>query len=294
MVKKRFTVFLLILSLLFAFFSVSISAEENEKRYYSALLVGLDDAANNTDVISMLVYDCVDNIINILQLPRDTLYKSDDGICKLNSLYARSLNNKNDERKALSDFSKIINDILQIKSDFNLSFTTRAFVELIDSIGGIYVYLPRDLYQIIGKDLTFTKEGDNHFCGSEALRFVRYRKNYKGGDIQRLNTQKIFFEGLFRTLKSRTNLFDLLFTCSKNRGVVLDYSFKNVIPLLNDMSKIPYAKLNVQTMPGNAVIIDKTSYYVLERDKCFVVLKSVFADKTVIFDPKKKTDYSLS
>ena len=294
MVKKRVTAFLLILSLLFAFFSVSISAEENEKRYYSALLVGLDDAANNTDVIAMLVLDCVENVINILQLPRDTLYKCDDGICKLNSLYVRSLNNKNDERKALRDFSKTITEILQIKSDLSLAITTKAFVEIIDSIGGIDVYLPRDLCQIIEKDLDFVKDGNNHFCGNEALSFVRYRKNYKGGDIQRLNTQKIFFEGLFRTLKSRTNLFDLLFTCSKNRGVVLDYSFKNVIPLLNDMSKIPYAKLNVQTMPGNPVIIDKTSYYVLERDKCFVVLKSVFADKTVIFDPKKKTDYSLS
>ena len=294
MVKKRVTAFLLILSLLFAFFSVSVSAENQEKRYFSALIIGLDDAANNTDVIAMLVFDCVDNIINILQLPRDTLYKCDDGICKLNSLYVRSLNNKNDERRALRDFSKTITEILQIKSDLSLAITTKAFVEIIDSIGGIDVYLPRDLCQIIEKDLDFVKDGNNHFCGNEALRFVRYRKNYKGGDIQRLNAQKIFFEGLFRTVRSRANLFELFFTCSKNRGVVLDYSFKNVITLINDTAKIPSAKLNVLTMPGNAVFVGKTSYFVLERDKCLLVLKSVFPDKTVNFDPKKKTNYSLS
>ena len=148
------------------------------------------------------------------------------------------------------------------------------------------------LYQILENDFSFLKEGDNHFFGSEALMFVRHRRNYKGGDIQRLSTQKIFFEGLFRTIKNKTNLFEMFFVCSKIRDVVLDYSFKNVIPVINDMAKIPSAKLNVITMPGNAVFIGKTSYFVLERESCFTVLQSVFPDMVVNFDPHKKTDYS--
>ena len=238
--KKFILAILCLLGLIFVpkFFSElnddinAISAIE-ELGSVTFLVVGFDNAAMNTDSIMICNIDGENNGISILQLPRDT-YNKQSETKKINGIFPTSKMNGLDDAGAMGVLAHRIGSDLGIKIDYYLGITTDAFIYFIDAIGGVTVDMPNGLVIKSGDgDVKLSLEkGSNTIDGSDALRFVRHRESYNRADIERLDAQKIFIEGLLSSIDI-TDMLGLVpqLKSIKNKGVITNVS-------LNDISKI--------------------------------------------------------
>lgn len=69
----------------------------------------------------------------------------------------------------------------------------QTFVKIVDAVGGLDIYLPRDVdgrpVDDKTEDMGYFTAGEHHFSGSEALRFARIRKKYS--DFARMDNQNM-------------------------------------------------------------------------------------------------------
>ena len=81
--KKIFVILLIAVLLPAVLVSCSPKTENASGRYkqdkYVYLVVGFDEAAENTDVIFTMSYDTKTNTAYVAQIPRDTYYKFGNG-----------------------------------------------------------------------------------------------------------------------------------------------------------------------------------------------------------------------
>lgn len=90
------------------------------------------------------------------------------------------------------------------------------FQALTDSVGGVKVEADQ---AFVSNGYSFS-EGTNHLNGEEALSFVRARKNFSDGDLQRGRNQQAFLKGLVDKIVSA----DTLSNPNKISGIVRDFS----------------------------------------------------------------------
>lgn len=90
------------------------------------------------------------------------------------------------------------------------------FQALTDSLGGVDV-VSEQAFELDGH--TF-EEGVNHLDGEQALAFVRARKTFADGDLQRNRNQQAFLSGVMDELISRDTLSDP----TRITGLVRDFS----------------------------------------------------------------------
>ncbi|SLM91603.1 cell envelope-related transcriptional attenuator [Brevibacterium yomogidense] len=90
------------------------------------------------------------------------------------------------------------------------------FQALTDSVGGVEVESDQ---AFVSNGHSFS-EGTNHLNGEEALSFVRARKNFSDGDLQRGRNQQAFLKGLVDKIVSAGTLSNP----TKISGMVRDFS----------------------------------------------------------------------
>lgn len=90
------------------------------------------------------------------------------------------------------------------------------FQALTDSLGGVDV-VSEQAFELDGHAF---QEGVNHLDGEQALAFVRARKNFADGDLQRNRNQQAFLAGVMDELISR----DTLSNPTRIAGIVRDFS----------------------------------------------------------------------
>lgn len=166
--------------------------------------VGAGDEANpqdsigNTDVILYIMYNIPENKLNILQIPRD-IYIGEEVPAgpdrKINGVYAASP----DPNNRMGALAKVLMDQLGLPTDFYLKLDVAALRALVDHMGSIEVFVPRD---IVDKETgnVLIQEGWRHFTGEETEQFLRNR-NYADADMTRLMMQQNFYAALFREFK---------------------------------------------------------------------------------------------
>ncbi len=246
------------------------SARTVDKSKFLYLFVGLDDAAGNTDVITLVSYDSGENRVAVIQLPRDTFIHIEEITGKINSLYPRFRAAGLDPDEAMRKMSDVIAEGFGVTFDGFAAITTEAFRNFIDSIGGVKIELKSDL-KFDAADPSHPlvlKKGENLLSGKEAELFVRHRKSYITGDLGRLDAQKIFIDGLYRTVSEGTS-FDRLFGAVRTlrRDAIADFSMSDLFSmLLRHSSKFRDAEISYHTMPGEARLgKDGIWYYILDR-----------------------------
>ena len=141
--------------------------------------------------------------------------------------------------------------------------------------------------EIDGEELLALREGINHLNGAEAEKFIRYRKGYVMGDLERMDAQKLFLSALLKKLSTELTLPTLM----KLAGIVQNEAVTNihlasfssvVMDAVSDGAKARYI-----TLPGEPALNSKgLSFYVLNRKSAAEIVKGyMFADKD--FDPEK-------
>ena len=234
---------------------------------YNFLLVGYDKAAGLTDVNMIAQFDVNTGKVSIVQLPRDTYarYNENGRYKKINGAFGYF-------KRDLEGLANYFEETLCIKIDFYASIDLAAFRNIVDIIGGVPMYVPRDMeYDDPEQDLYINlKEGFQTLNGEQAEQFVRFRKGYIQADIGRTNAQKIFMTAFVKQFKAKVSVS----TLTQIGGQMLKYAKTNMT--LNDFVYFAKAALSIDLdsmsmliIPGQNIREHKTSgtwYYVLSHD----------------------------
>lgn len=174
------------------------------KRKLTILVVGADENRDNrkrvvdsmarTDTILVAQVDFVNQRINALSIPRDTLVRIPrHGWGKINSAHALG-----GPRLLVETVSNLLGN-LQIDHVVIVSY--KAFEEAIDALGGVTIEVEkRMVYHDNWGDLHVDLQpGVQHLNGKQALGYVRYR--HSDSDFHRIERQQKFMRAVKERLK---------------------------------------------------------------------------------------------
>lgn len=169
------------------------------------LLLGLDweegRTAKMADMILYVNFDVANNKFNMLQIPRDLFVGENlatGGTGKINATYHHS----QDKENPVNALASVVHDQLKLPIDFYVTIDMESLKQVIDTFGGIEVYVPRDM-DYKGSKL---KQGLQTLDGNAAEFFVRcrYGVGFERADLDRLEMQRYFYAGFFKRLRTAT------------------------------------------------------------------------------------------
>ncbi len=175
------------------------------------LVIGVDARKGFNSLLtdSIMIFSYGHNTNSVLQisLPRDLRAKYGSGFTKINSVFPFSYSNaisKNQStekayEKAFEDLFLSIEDITGLQLHYGVLINFRGFVDFIDSMGGIDIFVERSFtdyeYPSPYGEGTITvsfEQGWQKMNGERALIYARSRKgdNGEGSDYQRARRQQ--------------------------------------------------------------------------------------------------------
>ncbi len=258
------------------------------------LVVGFDDAAENTDVIALVSYQPSSNRLTLLQIPRDTYYDFGGVQNKINQLYPYVLagrDGKAAREEAMMALRDAVSSVLGVSIDRYVAVSIDGFTAMIDRIGGVEMKLDREISfrdEETG-ELHSLGAGGHLLKGKEASAFVRYRLGYASGDLGRLDAQKVFISALLRKFGSGLSAPTIISILSGLRpGVVTDLSLPHALRLgIRFASHYKKTDIRYLTLPGEPCIYRGISYYVANRASSAEAISTLvcFSRSRPTFDP---------
>ncbi|MCE7791166.1 LCP family protein [Salipaludibacillus sp. CUR1] len=241
----------------------------------SVLFLGLDsrddDLSGRTDAMLLATFNPDDKSIKMLNIPRDSLVE----------IVGRGTRDKINHAHAFGGVDMTIDtveNLLDIPVDYVVSLNFIAFMEIVDTIGGVTVDVPMPIsdtdnatYGTIEID-----EGEQTLNGEEALAYVRMRKQDPRGDLGRGDRQKDVIEAVirqsadFRTITRFNSLMDSL-----DRNMSTNLSFGNMVSMhgyagdLDDIEQ--YSFDGYDTTEGGV-------YYYVIRDESRAEISQTFKE----------------
>lgn len=199
----------------------------------------------HTDTMLLIRFDPGDQSVRMLSIPRDTQVPIPGlGISKINN--ANITGGKDLLQEVVSD------SLNGVKVDRYVRVTNDAFRELVDLVGGIKVYVPRDMkYSDKTQGLEIDlKQGLQNLNGDEAEQFARFRKD-EFGDISRIQRQQV----LLKSLRSRLSHPTVVPKLPKAIQLMLDHvdtnlSLEEMLALVNFGMTLDEADLKMVLLPG--------------------------------------------
>ena len=249
---------------------------ERKEHFFTILLGGLDDENGGSDTNLLVALDAENKTINVASLPRDTLLDVSWSVKKLNNAYHHG-----GFSQTMSEGSRL----LGIPVDYYVTVDLRAFVELVDEIGGVDFDIPVDMdYDDPYQDLQIHFEkGPRHLTGEEALQVVRWRQNndgtgYATADIGRIDTQQAFLTAMAQQTLQLSN-WDKIPGMAEifQKWVDTDLKLSYLIWIGEQALNIGSEGLTFHTLPGDGSGYYKGgSYYVLDPEATLEMINTYF------------------
>lgn len=206
------------------------TSEEN----FNFLVLGYDRKAMLTDVFMLVNYNVTDGKISIVQIPRDTYVSIGVPTSKINATYSTflyeetSLGTDDPELAALRRMADLLEKSFCTKISFCTIMDLDGFRQIVDSIGGVEVNVPVDIYlgdTLSGNKLTHIPAGKQLLDGRLAELFVRHRGAYLQADHGRQDAQKIFMSAFLKKLKDSVSVTKM----TELSETVLDSLYTDII-----------------------------------------------------------------
>ena len=256
--------------------SVRNLASERKERFHTILLGGLDDENGGSDTNLLVAVDAQNGEINIVSLPRDTLLDVSWSVKKLNNAYHHG---------GFSQTMSEVSRLLGIPVDHYVTVDLKAFVELVDAIGGVDFEIPVKMdYDDPEQDLHIHFDpGMRHLDGKEALEVVRWRQNndgtgYATADIGRIGTQQAFLTAAAKQMLHISN-WDKIRSYAEifEKWVDTDLELANLIWLGEQALTAGSDNISFHTLPGDGAGYYKGgSYYILYPDEVLEMVNTYF------------------
>lgn len=245
------------------------------------MLMGVDerkDDVGRSD--TLMILQLSKDTASLLTIPRDTLvYIEKHGYQKINAAYAYG--GAKLSRKTVEDF-------LGIDIDRYVMINKARFAEVIDAMGGVDIYVERDMHYEDPWDdngglYIDLKQGIHHLNGQTAIEFVRFRD--EEGDVGRVRRQQAFMKACVDRLSEPSMLVKIPELLSVAIGAVeTDLSSTEMLAAAGSL-KSAEAAGNIKTgvVPGWLQYIDEVSYLIPNAERLGKVM-----DKNLDFDVDKK------
>jgi len=236
---------------------------------YTYLVAGIDEAASNTDVLFLASYDVTDNAISVIHIPRDTYARFEGKYGKINRILPILRAGGRNISEAMSELTSYVSRTLAVDIDGYFCVGMAALVKTVDIMGGVDISLDDALTVTdeYGNALYKFERGINHLDGEAAGKFVRFRRGYVTGDLGRIDAQKAFLKAFFESAKEKIGLEEATrIVLVAGADVTTDVGIINAVKILFKIrGSTGKTAMNFATLPGEAVIIDSTSFYIINR-----------------------------
>lgn len=268
--------------------------EANGERFYNLLVIGLDydpsdpdgehdyeDGKANTDVIMYAQIDRDEKKIRIFQIPRDTYVgeKFEDGTRipqgRINGIYSHGP----DQDNYINNLAKTVYDLFKLPVDNYVAIDMIGFKTLLNSMGGITMYVPWDIVDSKTGDLLIP-QGLHPVNGDQAEIILRNR-NYASADFQRLETQQYFYAAMVDTLLNNYGLRDYYDVCKiLSVYISTDLTLPELYGIYATVTSLDPSDIFVIRAPGGGVkkYKDHSYLYGINRERCAEVLNKYFRD----------------
>lgn len=242
-----------------------------KEKFYTFAVVGKDDGNGNTDTILIGAFDNLNNKLNIVSIPRDTLVNVPWSAKKANTFMAKS----EDEIQGLKDG---LRDLTGFTVDSVFVVDLEAFSAIVDAIGGVDFDVPIDMdYEDPTQDLYIhIPAGHRHLDGEHALQVVRFRSGYPLQDIDRIKTQQAFIKAMAKKCLDLGNLFKIgEFADIFSRYVKTDLDTGTIIWYIQELMKLKEEDMTFASVPTKYdEYINGTSYCVIKLDEWLETVNS--------------------
>lgn len=210
----------------------------------------------NTDTMMLARFDPQRGDARILSIPRDTRTAiPGHGTFKINAANPYG-------GPTLS--VQTVSALLDVPVDRYVLINTRAVIQLVDALGGLEIYVPRDLDydDWTGKLHIHLKKGPNKLNGQQAHDFLRFRHDGQG-DIGRVQRQQLFMQAATRQLLTPGNLLQV----PKLVGLVrqnmeTDLSTGEMLRLAGWGRNLDGSKVRMAMVPGREGMIAGGWYWI--------------------------------
>lgn len=262
---------------------------------FNVLLMGIDRRPgepfiSRTDTMMLLSIDTDENTASLLSIPRD-LYVviPDRGRDRINTAFVYGAQGDNPAGGAQLAMATVAYNLgVPVEHYFMVDF--QAFTGVIDTLGGITVEVPKDIYDPLypdmnyGYDPLYIEAGTHEFNGYTALKYARTR--HQDSDFHRAQRQqqvllairqKVVNQGIDDMILKTPVLYQQF-----RDGVRTDLSLEQLIQLANFTKTIPAEKINravldheyvtSYTTPGGAAVL------VLINERVAPLIEELFYD----------------
>ena len=234
---------------------------EMDSEPFTILLLGTDqrkrsDPVWRADTMMLVAVNPKTNSAKVLSIPRDTYttIANTDGLkAKLNS--AAYWGYKTDTGQ-VENIRKTLENMLHVPIDHYARINFQGFEDIVDALGGVEVDVKFPFrQQAIGGDMVYFEPGPTKLNGSEALAYVRMRKQDPRGDLGRNERQREVVTQLIdkiASFKGVGRFSDLMNAVGDNFEHSLELD--NFPALANIYRKIPknnIENLEIKTSPEN-------------------------------------------
>ncbi|WDV45562.1 LCP family protein [Clostridiaceae bacterium M8S5] len=249
----------------------------NNSKRINVVLLGLE--GTRTDTIIFASFDRKTKKVDMLSIPRDTYYW-DEGYNKPDQ---KKINAKYGRSNAKGTMTAVSNILCKIPIHYYVSVTYKGVEDIVNSLGGVEVNVPFHMEYhdtTPGKSLHINiPKGRQVLDGRTAVKFLRYRKGYKNGDLGRIQAQQQFVKSAidkalsFKLLKVISSAFD----CVKT-----DMPLTDMLAYGKDAYGINTSKdISMSVLEGKARYKDRLSYFFHDSKKTRQYVLDLYGVKEV-------------
>ncbi|MFI6758124.1 LCP family protein [Micromonospora sp. NPDC050417] len=172
--------------------------------------------------------------------------------------------------------------ITDVRINHVMAIDFGGFKEVTDALGGVDLNVERSITSIHKPFRKFDK-GVNHMNGTEALDWIRQRKQFPDGDFARMRHQQEFLRALLDKAASSDTLSNPAklnsFLKSVTAAVTVDQGF-SIVDMAVEFRKLRGENLHFFTSPNvGSDMIDGESVVVSDREKALAMYQAMAADK---------------
>ncbi len=225
-----------------------------------------------TDTLILARIDIASQKLNLFSIPRDTLVEIPGyGIRKINMAHLIG-------GPELTEY--IVTKLTGIDIDNYVSISPFSLIKLIDLIGGIRIYVDKDMHYIdkAGHLYIDLKKGWQVLDGAHAHDFLRFRLDPLG-DISRVQRHQIFLRTIIKKLKRPESIIRIPWIIGIAREYIkTDLSMREIVQLGNFVRCLGANDIRMLLLPGNFASEEVTGiwYWHPEEEKVEEILTSYF------------------
>ncbi len=240
-----------------------VEAVSPDKDNISILFLGVDDRngdlSGRTDAMVLATFNQEEGTVKMLNIPRDSRVDipGRQNLDKINHAHAFG---------GVDLTVETVENLLDIPVDYFVTLDFTAFMEVIDTFGGVEVDVPFTFSEMNSRDQAnaiTVNEGLQKLDGEEALAFVRTRRN--DNDLQRGERQKQVLEALIKeaaSLSSITRFSSVMDSIEDHMRTNL--SFGNIVSLHSYSSGLD--EIDSLSIDGSDSRINGIYYYDLNPE----------------------------